>query len=66
MQVHYTYDSAPELLKIYRKREPHYTHELERDEAERVAQQIAKRGGYARILFGSDVFAEYGEDPRVI
>ena len=60
MQVLYRTENArtPDL-KVYVDPDNN-THELEREDAERVAKRIADRGGYARVVFGSHTVAEYG------
>ena len=64
MQVLYTYDSAPRPLRVYT--DPRTaSDQLSREQAERVAQRIADRGGYAETWFGSR-YARYGSDPRTI
>ena len=60
MQVLYrTADAKSPTLKVYVDPDSN-TFELDREEAERVARRIAAQNGYARVIFGTDTVAEYG------
>lgn len=64
MQVEYADDARPNL-KQYVDRKTNRI-DFEREEALTIARRIAGRGGYARVLFGGNVYATFGNDPRHI
>ena len=65
MNVYYTLSTEARMLKLWVDKKTN-TQDLTLEQAEQVAQDIADKGGYAKVMLGNTLYSVHGTDPRHI